>query len=129
MDVPVLKVERRWHCPSCGSDHVTNRGDAHTPMHNCRGLFGLSVPFIDAAHRGTNRINEREDYLGTSIGTRLPDGRLPMNVTTDRDDGQDVTVYPPCAVMRIGAIDPDGPIAALIGSATQQERSSNGVDR
>lgn len=122
MDVPVLKVERRWHCPSCSSQHVTNRGDVHTPMHNCRSLGGLSVPFIDAAQKGTNRIRERDDYIGTSIGTQLEDGRMVMSVITDRDEGQDVTVYAPCAVARLDAVDPEGPIPALLGVATIEGR-------
>lgn len=95
-------------------------------MHNCRALGGLSVPFIDAAQHGTHRINEREDYVRPGeIVTRLEDGQFPMNVTTDRDGGQDVTVYAPCPVVRFDSVDPDGPIAALIGVAAQQSPKEN----
>lgn len=92
----------------------------------------MSVPFIDAAQRGTNRVNEREDYTRPGeIVTRLEDGRLPMNVVTDRDDGQDVTVYAPCVVSKLGDVDPDGPIPALLGVAfrNDQPKESNGLDR
>lgn len=121
MDIPTLKAEHHWSCPSCGADQVTHRTDAHTPFHDCRALGGLSVPFVDAATRATHQMTEREDYIGPGqIVTRHGDGRPIMNIRTIRDDGEDLTVYPSCAVIRAEAIDPNSAIAAMAVQAVGQ---------
>ncbi len=41
--------------------------------------------------------HEREDYVGQERVFLSPEGRPVMNVTTTRDDGQDVAVFAPTA--------------------------------
>lgn len=98
MTVPVLNVERHWECASCDATHVTKRADVHTPMHPCRGLKGLTMPFLPAGTKAKNVAVEREDYVGAEHVQVDGDGRPIMSVITVRDDGQDCTVYAPAAV-------------------------------
>jgi hypothetical protein len=93
----------RWECPNCDLQDVTRcRQVPHTRMHACRGLKGLTAPMVPAGVKAKVVAVEREDYIGREVVTVDPDGRPVMNVTTVRDDGQDCTVFAPCATAVIG---------------------------
>jgi hypothetical protein len=66
-------------------------------MHRCRGLAGLLVPLIPDGTKAKLTVVEREDYIGRELAQTDAEGRPVMAVTTTRDDGQDCTVYAPCA--------------------------------
>lgn len=99
-DVPWLRPEQRWSCPNCPAEHVTREAQPHTPFHPCPGLNGLSAPFVAAGTKAKVVAHEREDYVGQEVVTRDGEGRVVMNVTTTRDDGEDVAVFAPCATVR-----------------------------
>ena len=97
MKIPILQTQHRWECLSCDATHVTYESEPHTPFHNCRRLVGLSVPFVPAGTKGRHDVREREDYIGKDDVQTDGEGRPVMNVQTIRDDGEDNTVYAPCA--------------------------------
>lgn len=103
IDLAEFVPVREWHCPTCGTDHQTRQAGPHTPFHNCARLGGLSVPFLPVGTAGEHRALPREDYVrGDQVSTDA-DGRVVMAVTTVRDEGEDRTVYAPCATARAGA--------------------------
>ena len=101
MSVPILSRRQRWECLSCHATYVTTEPRPHTPFHNCPGLALLSIPYVPAGTRGKNTANERGDYVGAEDVTLDAEGRPVMSVTTTRDDGEDATVYAPCAHITI----------------------------
>lgn len=107
MRVPLLAVpERRWSCPNCDHTHATRQVGPHSVMHPCAGLAGLSTPMVPAGQRCDVRAAVREDYVGGDDVTYDGDGRPIMNVTVERDDGEDLFVYAPTAHMRAGSSSP-----------------------
>ena len=72
-------------------------------MHICRGLRGLEVPMVPAGTRCKVEAHDREDYVAGDWVQTDADGRPVMNVVTTRDDGQDCTVYAPCATAGVEA--------------------------
>lgn len=100
----LLAPERRWECPNCKHTHVTREARPHSVMHHCRGLAGLSVPMVPAGTRCKVVAHEREDYINGDLVTLDGAGRPVMNVTTTRDDGEDVAVYAPCATASVREI-------------------------
>jgi hypothetical protein len=107
--VPLLEVEHRWQCPSCGAQQVTTDHRPHTPMHDCPSQHGLSVPYVEvhgselAKHSTRHVLVEREDLIGDETGVTLDDtGRAVMAVRTERADGSnDVAVYAPTAIATV----------------------------
>lgn len=95
-----LTPERRWECPNCQLVDVTHEARPHTRFHACRGLRGLTAPMVPAGTKCKVEAHEREDYVG-SEQVFLHDGRPVMNITTTRDDGQDVVVFAPTATARV----------------------------
>ena len=89
--------EHRWECPNCDATHVTRQTLPHTPFHPCRGLRGLSVPYVPAGTRCKVEAVERGDWIGTEMVQTCGEGRPVMAVVTTRDEGQDCTVYAPTA--------------------------------
>lgn len=67
------------------------------PMHTCRGLTGLAVPMVPEGTAAKVEAVEREDWIGSEQVQTDAEGRPVMAVVTTRDDGQDCTVYAPCA--------------------------------
>lgn len=100
--VPLLNIEKRWECPSCGGQHVTTEPRPHVPMHPCKGLHGLLAPFVEVTGgelgKGSvqHRVVEREDYIGDEHGITFDGtGRAVMAVRTERADGSnDAHVFP-----------------------------------
>jgi hypothetical protein len=97
MNIPILSAEQRWECPNCEATDVTHEAQPHTRFHNCRGLKGLSAPFVPAGTRCKVEAVEREDYIGKEIVTTDGEGRPVMAVETTREEGNDVAVFAACA--------------------------------
>ena len=101
----ILDPTRHWVCPSCPATHITRLAGVHTPLHECPGQRGLSVPYVEYTDQ-LNQIRtrhlavEREDWVGAEHGVQLDaDGRAVSAVRTERwDDSNDVNVYAPTAV-------------------------------
>jgi hypothetical protein len=93
----IITPEHRWSCPNCPQEHVTHEARPHTPFHACRGLKGLTAPFVAAGTRAKVETREREDYIGTENVTTDGDERPIMAVITTRDDGTDCAVMAPSA--------------------------------
>lgn len=95
----LLRPEHRWYCPTCPQTAVTHEAQPHTRYHTCtRGpAAGMTVPMVPAGTRCKVEAVERQDYVGGEIIQTNAAGRPVMNVTVTRDDGQDCTVYAPCA--------------------------------
>lgn len=102
MNVPLLAPPaRHWACPNCDLTDVTRDPRAHTRMHPCAGLAGLTAPMVPAGTPCKVETVEREDYVGADHGrVRLHQGRPVMAVRTTRDDGTDVAVFAPTATAR-----------------------------
>jgi hypothetical protein len=98
--VTLIAAEHRWSCPNCDAEHVTREARPHTPFHACRGLRGLTAPFVAAGTAAKVEAVDREDYVGTEQVQADGEGRPVMAVVTTRDDGQDCTVYAPAATAR-----------------------------
>jgi hypothetical protein len=95
---PVLLVrEQRWECPNCNQTDTTRDPRPHTRFHACRGLRGLTAPFVAAGTAAKVEARERDDYVGRDMVQTDGDGRPVMSVVTTRDDGRDVAVLAPCA--------------------------------
>jgi hypothetical protein len=93
----LLTPEHRWSCPNCPQEHVTHEPRPHTPFHSCRGLKGLTAPFVAAGTRAKVETREREDYIDGETVTTDGDKRPIMAVITTRDDGLDCAVMAPSA--------------------------------
>lgn len=96
-DRRVLRLERRWQCPNCDVTAVTFQAKPHTEFHNCRGLRGLWTPMVPAGTVCKVEARDRDDYVGGDMVQTDGEGRPVMSVVTTRDDGEDCTVYAPCA--------------------------------
>lgn len=88
---------KHWSCPNCTQTYVTDDPRPHTPFHVCRGLRGLTAPFIVDGTKAKIQVVERGDWVGKEDVQTDGEGRPVMSVVTTRDDGQDVAVYAPTA--------------------------------
>jgi hypothetical protein len=94
----LLRAEHRWSCPNCDLEDVTYDAGPHSRFHACRGLYGLSVAMVPAGTRCKIIAVEREEYIGAEDVQYAPEtGRPVAMAVTVRDDGQDCTVFAPCA--------------------------------
>ena len=98
--VPLLASEQHWTCPNCPVQDVTRNGETNR-MHTCAGLAGLTAPLVPAGVRAKVEAQVREDYVGRELVTLDDNGRPVMSVLTTRDDGTDVAVFAPTALLRI----------------------------
>lgn len=90
-----MVLPRNWVCAqSCGSEARTY--DASLPHHRCREVGGLMVALIPVGTRAGVTTHERQDYTGHDVVT-YTDGKVIMSTTVEHDDGNDTTVYAPCA--------------------------------
>jgi len=103
--IPVLGIpERRWVCPNCSASDVTYEIEPHTRFHSCRGLNGITAPFIPEGVKVKVEAKEREDYVNKEEVTLDGNGRPIMSVVTTYEDGRN-----DCAVM--------APVAKALGEA------------
>lgn len=93
----LLTPTHRWECPNCTAVHTTHETQPHTPFHTCRGLQGLTAPFVAAGIKAKVESVERGDYVGSERVQKDGNGRPVMAVVTTRDDGQDCAVLAPTA--------------------------------
>ncbi len=103
-DLATLVRPTRWECPNCTTTAVTHTAQPHTEFHHCPGLRGLLAPFVHAGTRAKVTATLREDYVGGEHVQHDGDGRPITNVTTTRDDGTDVAVFAPCAVLNLRGV-------------------------
>lgn len=98
-------VACEWYCPNCPARHRTFEQNPHLPFHACPALAGITAPFLRVGVKAKVEAREREDYVGADSGNVTLDGngRPIMSVVTTRDDGQDCTVFAPCAIGSIHA--------------------------
>lgn len=94
--IPILDPVRDWYCPNCDAREQTREAQPHTRFHTCAGLHFLTAPMLEVGIAAKVEANLREDYVGDEL-VQMHDGQPFMNVTTTRDDGQDVVVFPPTA--------------------------------
>jgi hypothetical protein len=97
MPVLLATPEHRWSCPNCDASHITRESKPHTPFHSCRGLRGLTAPFVADGTRAKVEAVERGDYVRDEVVRIDGEGRPVMAVVTTRDEGQDCAVYAPMA--------------------------------
>jgi hypothetical protein len=92
---------RRWRCPECKQTDVTNDDGTGIRYHVCPKMRGLSVPYVLEGVSAKLVLNERQDYINGDMVRLDPERRRPvMNITTVRDDGQDLVVFAPTATSR-----------------------------
>lgn len=90
----LLALNRHLVCPNCTVEMST---PATKPvLHRCKGHAGLLAPMVPAGIKADVRTVEREDYIGGDL-VQVHEGRPIMAVVTEREDGQDVTVFAPTA--------------------------------
>lgn len=93
-DLSMFLTPIMWVCPRC---NLREMAPAKEPrFHNCSAMFGLTMPMLREGEAAKVTVSEREDYINGE-DVQLVDGVPVMNVTVDRDSGQDVVVYAPTA--------------------------------
>jgi hypothetical protein len=97
MTATFLTRETRWVCPNCTETALTHEANPHTRYHTCRGLRGITAPFVEEGTACKVEAVDRDDYVASEIVTCDGNGRPVMAVVTTRDDGNDVAVFAPCA--------------------------------
>jgi hypothetical protein len=97
-NVVYLRPEQHWGCPNCMATDVTYESQPHTRFHSCKGLKGLTAPFVPAGADCKVEAVEREDYVKGELVRRDSEGRPFAAVKTTRADGSnDIAVFAPCA--------------------------------
>jgi hypothetical protein len=99
---PVFCPEHHWRCPECLREKVTRRPEPHSPLHQCPRLRGAWAPFVLDGIHARLETRERGDYVGSDLVTCDANGRPVMSVVTRRNDGEDCTIFAPCATAKIG---------------------------
>lgn len=97
--IPLLHPEAHWVCPNCTSQLKTPGIPSKPILHPCRGMAGLLVPMVPAGTKCKIEVVERSDYVGSERVQVNGEGRPVMAAMTTRDEGQDTTVYAPCATI------------------------------
>lgn len=98
MSQGVATLHRDWAC-AAGCDARARTFDAKLPHHPCPKVGGLMVALVAAGTRAKVTTNERGDYVGKELVQTDDEGRVIMSTTVTRDDGEDCTVYAPCATV------------------------------
>lgn len=96
----ILQGEQHWVCPHC--PETARTVGAPNRFHTCAGLRGVLAPMVLEGVRCKIVVEERQDYVGREQVRTDGEGRPVMAVRTVRDDGEDLVVYAPTAVARIG---------------------------
>lgn len=93
----IAALHKDWVCAKgCGSWARTY--DSKLPHHRCKKMAGLPVALIPAGTSAKAEAIERQDYVGKELVQTDANGRVIMATVITRDEGQDCTVYAPCAV-------------------------------
>lgn len=92
-------VTKRWYCPRCTETTATKDVRPHTPFHSCRGMKGLTTPFVEEGTKAKVVACEREDYVGRETVQTDGEGRPIMAVTVTQDEREDRAVLAPCATL------------------------------
>jgi hypothetical protein len=91
-----LALHKDWVCAkNCGSHARTY--DGKLPHHPCKRMNGLMVALIPAGTKAKVEAVERQDYIKNELVQTDSDGNVIMATVVTRDEGQDCTVYAPCA--------------------------------
>lgn len=98
--VPLLVRVIDWVCPNCSTTSQTEEPRPHSQMHWCPGLRGLYAPMVPAGTKAKVEARDREDYVGNDLVQTDENGRPVMSIVTTRDNGEDVRVLAPTAVLR-----------------------------
>lgn len=103
MTTPMVGSYTEWFCPNCGATDTTTEARPHARYHTCPKLRYLSAPMVKKGTRARVYLRERDDYVGDELVQLDPElGRPVMSIVTERDEGQDVVVFAPTAVARMG---------------------------
>ncbi len=98
MSTVLFRRVTEWECPNCDLTDVTFTPGPHSRFHSCKGLYGLSVGMVPAGTKCKIVAVERGDWIGKEDVQYAPEtGRPVAMAVTVRDEGQDCTVYAPCA--------------------------------
>ena len=96
----LLNRVQDWYCPACGlTDETVN---APNRYHPCPKMHGMATPMVHKGVAAKLEAVERQDYVGNDLVQTDDRGRPVMSIVTTRDDGQDVIVFAPTAVLRAG---------------------------
>ncbi|SRR6266540_1306048 len=101
--IPILQATKHWWCPNCNLTDVTHEVRPHTRMHSCNGLYGLTSPMVPVGQKAKSIMHEPDDYVKHENVTYAEvdnKSRPVMNIVTTRDNGEDCTVFAPCATIR-----------------------------
>jgi hypothetical protein len=113
-----IRPFRHWECPNCTATHITYEAEPHTAFHICKGLKGMTAPFVPAGTKCKVEAHEREDWVNDELVQTNGEGRPIMSVVTTRDDGQDCAVFPATAQLRgEAAPECEQPISEIFGRA------------
>lgn len=98
----LLNSEHRWECPNCDLKDVTHEAQPHSRMHPCPGVRGLTAPMVPAGTKCKVVAEVREEYVGKEVLTYDEDNKPISAINVTRDEGNDVFVFAPCAVGKVG---------------------------
>lgn len=84
-----------WVCPYCTTTAQKPFALENVEYHLCPGMGMLTVQMVEEGMRVKVTANEREDYINGEAVQTDSNNRPIMNVTVEREDGIDCTVYAP----------------------------------
>jgi hypothetical protein len=91
-----------WDCPNCGAtDRTLAMPPNSSQYHNCPRLHMLSAPLVRRGVKAKVVAEEREDFLGRETQATGDDGKAYMAIRVTRDEGEDLTVHPGVARVRL----------------------------
>lgn len=94
-------LHKDWVCAR-GCSSRARTFDLKLPHHPCKAMNGLMVPLILAGTKAKVEAIERQDYVGKELVQTDSEGNVIMATVVTKDEGQDCTVYAPCAVAERG---------------------------
>lgn len=86
-----------YSCSRCTVRALVADAASGSPMHQCAGVAGMTVPLVPAGARSDVRMFAREDYVGTEDVQRDAEGHVWAAVRVTTDDAEHVAVYAPTA--------------------------------
>lgn len=107
-DSRIIDFYTDWYCPECSETAqsvntvMNGKSVRQMPLHYCPGLHGLLANMVKKGVEARLRVNYREDYVNGDLVTADSRGKVVMGITTQRNDGEDLIVHSPCAVLNLG---------------------------